>query len=536
MKPSARALPRDVPSGTYIELVASLCDTRMPAVIMTLMFVAIGTFTMRAAHDSTLTALVALGTLASAARLFVLIRGYRLCAQPDLSLEEARRFEKHFALTYCTFAFIFGLFAARVLALPLIAWQMPVSIAVVGYAAGAAATVAPRPRIVVTSLMLAVLPSAGVLLLRAETSALVSAVTLMALLAGGLRSTSKRYVAQSTKATKRRAFAHQAQTDHLTGVGNRLALANAFDPGANAAPGTGIAVHYIDLDDFKAINDQLGHQVGDRILRLVAQKLQHCGRPDDDVVRLGGDEFVVVQRDAAGDGDVDRYAARLSAALNTSYQVDALTVAVGASIGSRRYAGPLRSMEALLASADAALRQQKAERKKPRSAPAHPPRNGADRGDDPADASHYRPRSEDEARAQLLLLGIAKMTWEAAPDGVVEIDSPSWRAYTGQSYDDWKGYGWLTALHPDDRIMTMDKWRSAVRDQRAVHVEYRLKGSDDRYRWMSVHAVPLHNEDGTVAKWLGVNIDIEEPRRAEQADPARPALSMAAEEPRLERR
>lgn len=504
VKSPARACSSDLPSGTYIELVASLCDTRMPAVIMTLMFMAIGTFTMRAAHDGLLSGLVAIGTVASAARLLVLMRGRRLCARPDLSLEEATGFERQFALTYCTFALIFGLFAARALALPLIEWQMPVSIAVVGYAAGAASTIALRPRIVVTSLMFAVLPPAAALLFREETSALMSAAALLALLAGGLRSISKRYRSQSTTTTKRRDFARQAQTDHLTGVGNRRALAEAFKAYTLTERDAGVALHYVDLDDFKAINDQLGHQVGDRILRLVAEKLQRCGRPDDVVVRLGGDEFVVVQRDAATDADVEQHAERISQALNALYRVDALTVAVGASVGSRRFVTPIQSMEALLTSADAALRQRKIERK------AHLAPAGKVAAGQQAETARRSPPSENEARSQLLLLGIARMTWEAAPDGVVEIDSPEWRDYTGQSYDDWKGFGWLTAIHPDDRVKTMERWRAAVREQRAFHAEYRLKGRESLYRLMSVHAVPLHNEDGTIAKWLGVNIDIED--------------------------
>lgn len=516
VKIPSRASSVDLPSGTYIELVASLCETRMPAVIMTLMFMGIGMCTVRDAHDGPLAALVALGTLASVARLYVLLRGRRLCMRPNLSLDDATRFERQFALTYCTFALIFGLYAARALALPILEWQMPVSIAVVGYAAGAASTIALRPKIVVTSLMLSVLPPASALLLRHEPSALVSGAALLALLAGGLRSIGKRYLSQSTTTTERRDFARQAKTDHLTGLGNRLALANAFDGHTHNQRGTDIALHYVDLDDFKAINDQLGHQIGDRLLRLVAEKLQRCVRPDDVVVRLGGDEFVVFQNDAANDEDVERYAARLAEAINTSYHVDGLTVPVGASVGSRRCAGAIESMEALLTSADAALRQQKIERKAGKAHPASPDTDAADARDRDVEETRPTSRTGNEARSQLLLLGIAKMTWEAAADGVVEVDSPTWRAYTGQSYDDWKGYGWLTAIHPDDRLLTMDRWRSAVREKRSVHAEYRLKGNDGIYRWMSVHALPLHNDDGSIAKWLGVNIDIDESRRAEQ--------------------
>jgi len=115
---------------------------------------------------------------------------------------------------------------------------------------------------------------------------------------------------------------------------------------------------------------------------------------------------------------------------------------------------------------------------------------------------------DSEARNRLIVDGIATAIWETAPDGLIEIDSPSWRSYTGQSYDDWKGYGWLTAIHPEDRIATVEKWRSTVLNKKGVDAEYRLKAYDGTYRRMQVYAVPLRNEDGKIVKWLGINIDV----------------------------
>lgn len=518
VKTSARTITRDLPDGTYVELVASLCETRMPATIMSLMFVAVGVFAVRASHDGILAVFAVIGTLSSVARLIVLIRGRRLCDQPDMSLAAAQRFERRFALTYCTFACIFGLFAARVFALSLVEWEMPVSIAVVGYAAGAASTIALRPRIVVTSLMLAVLPPSSVLLFRDDTSALISAAALLALLAGGLRSISKRYHSQSTKTTIRQKFALQARTDHLTGLGNRLALVQAFDAYTASHDDTRIAFHYVDIDDFKPINDQLGHQVGDRLLCLIAKRLQQCQQPGDVVVRLGGDEFVIVQANVDDDLDVERYTTRVAHALNSSYTIDGLTVSVGASVGARRHTGPGQSMEALLTAADLALRQQKRERKSRDN--RRVTANGATGANTPVRhiaGSVGDVPCEDDVRAQLLLMGTARITWESAADGIVETDSPTWRAYTGQSYDDWKGYGWLTAIHPDDRLKTLGKWREAVRDKVSVHADYRLRGQDGVYRWMAMHAVPLRHEDGSVVKWLGMNIDIDDGWQARQS-------------------
>lgn len=103
---------------------------------------------------------------------------------------------------------------------------------------------------------------------------------------------------------------------------------------------------------------------------------------------------------------------------------------------------------------------------------------------------------------------IATIFWESAPDGLVESDSPTWRTFTGQSYDDWKGYGWLTALHHDDRLVTVEKWRNTVQDERSVEAEYRLRRLDGRYQQMRVHAVPSRDQEGQITKWFGINIEI----------------------------
>jgi PAS domain S-box-containing protein len=124
---------------------------------------------------------------------------------------------------------------------------------------------------------------------------------------------------------------------------------------------------------------------------------------------------------------------------------------------------------------------------------------------------------ESRARAELLINGIAQATWEAASDGTVEVDSPTWRAFTGQSYEQWRGIGWADAIHPDDRESTVRKWRRTVSDRQPVDAEYRLRAADGSYRWMNVRAVPLVDETGRIEKWLGMNIDIDGRKRLEES-------------------
>ncbi|MDN4634478.1 diguanylate cyclase [Sphingomonas sp. PsM26] len=327
--------------------------------------------------------------------------------------------------------------------------------------------------------------------------------------ADGLRSARQRYRSQRSKTTTRQALAHQAQTDHLTGLGNRLALVHAFETNSHDVRSGRIALHYVDLDEFKPVNDRFGHHAGDRLLCLVGERLQACCSPGDVVVRLGGDEFVLAQLDTSDDYDVEQLRVRIENSLNAPYVLGGRSIDVGASIGSSRHASRVQTLDALLIAADTSLSQKKAQRHAARKLVAPPT---AFRTNDEIDQGFAVNTTEEETRerARLLVEGIAVAIWESAPDGLIETDSLSWRTYTGQSYDDWKGYGWVTAIHPDDRIATVRKWRDTVHDQQSVEAQYRLRRWDGTYRWMQVYAVPLRNGDSSIVRWLGMNIDIDD--------------------------
>lgn len=124
---------------------------------------------------------------------------------------------------------------------------------------------------------------------------------------------------------------------------------------------------------------------------------------------------------------------------------------------------------------------------------------------------------ESETRHRLLIGTWAQAVWETDAAGVVTADSPTWRAYTGQTVDEWLGYGWLDAIHPDDRAYAERQWREAVADRQIVNAEFRLRAPDGGWRWTNVLATPVINEMGTIEKWAGINIDIDARKRAEAA-------------------
>jgi diguanylate cyclase (GGDEF)-like protein len=165
-----------------------------------------------------------------------------------------------------------------------------------------------------------------------------------------------------TESVRREAkIAHMARHDPLTGLPNRAHLMDAIDAALrNAAAERRVVVHFIDLDRFKQVNDQLGHLMGDDLLKAVAARLRDTVREDDLVARMGGDEFVVMQKTPQPTNDAPELAARIVAALAAPFQIDGCRVDIGASVGIAIAPEASLDCTSLLARADAALYQSKA--------------------------------------------------------------------------------------------------------------------------------------------------------------------------------
>jgi diguanylate cyclase (GGDEF)-like protein len=158
--------------------------------------------------------------------------------------------------------------------------------------------------------------------------------------------------------------AHRAFHDLLTGLPNRWLLIESVTNALAAAEHTqtGVAVMIVDLDDFKSINDTLGHQFGDRVLQLVAPRLAQALGPRGLLARLGGDEFAAVVEDISDENDALRCAEQLIAALQRSCEVDSLALHVSGSVGVALYPQQGGTVDVLLRHADVALYCAKSER------------------------------------------------------------------------------------------------------------------------------------------------------------------------------
>jgi len=122
-----------------------------------------------------------------------------------------------------------------------------------------------------------------------------------------------------------------------------------------------------------------------------------------------------------------------------------------------------------------------------------------------------------EERFHALVKGFAQAVWEADADGAMRNDSPSWRALTGQTQGEALGLGWAAAVHPDDRHFVLRHWQEALAQGAPLNAEYRLRQAGGGWRWTNVRAAPMRNPDGSVARWIGMNIDVDARRQAEAA-------------------
>jgi PAS domain S-box-containing protein len=122
-----------------------------------------------------------------------------------------------------------------------------------------------------------------------------------------------------------------------------------------------------------------------------------------------------------------------------------------------------------------------------------------------------------EERFRSLVLATSQIVWSNTPDGRVDEDSPSWRAFTGQTYEEWREFGWLEAVHPDDREATKEAWLACVATKTLFDTRYRLRRTDGDYRWTQVRGVPILDAAGAIREWIGTNTDVHDIVLAETA-------------------
>src|ERR1700723_1439976 len=121
-----------------------------------------------------------------------------------------------------------------------------------------------------------------------------------------------------------------------------------------------------------------------------------------------------------------------------------------------------------------------------------------------------------ERELRLAIKTIPALVWTALPDGSLDFINQRWEEI-GLSLDDLQGSEWINLLHPDERAGVADRWRIAVETGTAYENIERVRRADGEYRWFLSRAQPLRDELGKIVKWFGVDTEIEDQKRAEDA-------------------
>jgi diguanylate cyclase (GGDEF)-like protein len=160
---------------------------------------------------------------------------------------------------------------------------------------------------------------------------------------------------------------HAATHDQLTQAANRTLLLDRMAQALAASRRSHavVGVLFCDLDGFKTLNDQLGHPMGDEILRLIAARIRLAIRPGDTLARVGGDEFVVLAPDLGSIDQVERIAGRVRSAVALPLPITDARVSLSISVGCAVGSGINPDPEVLLAEADRAMYQAKSARSGP---------------------------------------------------------------------------------------------------------------------------------------------------------------------------
>ncbi len=141
---------------------------------------------------------------------------------------------------------------------------------------------------------------------------------------------------------------------------------------------------------------------------------------------------------------------------------------------------------------------------------------------------------ETAERFRALIEASAQTVWTTDTAGVVVEDSPSWRAFTGQTVDQWLAQGWIEMVHPEDVQYAATNWRHCIQTKHVFDAEFRIYHSpDDDYRWVHLRAVPLFCTEGETRGWVGMGTDVTDSKRsATQLRALAASLTLAEEKER----
>jgi len=365
--PSSKQLPDVV----FVELVDMLYTTIVPNIIIGVTILGVAAIVAERVGDAIVLALTICCVVTAVVRILFVLGYQRRQVRSPLTLQEAKLWERRYAKGSFLFATLVGTLSARALLMgdPLI--SMTITCMVFGYGSGLATRVAVRPWICVPSLLLATVPiviSFGIQTGGATGHSNIAIYAGQTLFVAGFAFTSLTTIAHGYQTTlqqllTQRDLAVLAGEDALTGLPNRMQLRSRFNESVVRIKQTSevLALHYLDLDRFKTVNDTFGHPTGDALLQAVGGRLARTLKAGDTAARLGGDEFVVVQPGIRHMDEARLLAQRIIRVLGEPYILDGRAIQVGVSVGIALSPRDGFDLEQLISHADSALYQAKRE-------------------------------------------------------------------------------------------------------------------------------------------------------------------------------
>lgn len=354
----ARSSHASEPNDVRVELISALFLVLWPTIIIALVFLTVAGFSYAQSGPMSRTwvmAITGLGTASAAYKLLLTLR-FRYELPALLTVANARWWERRHAYSGWLFSVAVGSLTALNFNSPSPMPQLLATALLFGHSAGIVVRGLARPCICTVSLFLVVIPVVVSAALHGGLGHSLLAMICILFLLGGLESVWSGYSNLRHQIDERNDLASVARHDVLTGVTNRLGLREGFERLLRASDeDTRLAVHCLDLNRFKPVNDRFGHPAGDELLRQIAGRIRCSIGPDDVVARTGGDEFVVVQRRVRSHKDAEVFAEVLRGAISAPYTALGHVIAIGVSIGSAVAGSTNVSLAGLISEADNAL-------------------------------------------------------------------------------------------------------------------------------------------------------------------------------------
>ncbi|WP_319923551.1 GGDEF domain-containing protein [Klebsiella variicola] len=339
----------------YRALVAELSRTLIPTSMMGITILVIGSYAFWIQGSIPILLTTLMGGAGSVAKVItILLQLQRLRLSSELpGLEGSRRWELTHTIMTVTVSSSVGSLSSLMFLSAYAQLHLLATALLFGYCAGASTRLAPRPVIASTAMVIATLPAIICTFMTGEASHRIVSVIFLFFLLGGIHSVIYIHHNSVRNISMRLDMEVLARNDPLTGLANRLGLREAFR--RTVLNTRLIAIHCLDLDGFKNVNDNHGHASGDRVLNIVADRLRRVVPEGSTVARIGGDEFVVLQKIFHHVEESDDVRKLIDASLQLPFELPGVTVILSGSVGTASCESLTADLNVMLCAADEML-------------------------------------------------------------------------------------------------------------------------------------------------------------------------------------